>query len=366
MKPDWPALVQRFQFEGEFREVRAHGAGHIHDTYVAQFVGRTGSDHRYIVQRINQHVFRDVVGLMQNIERVTAHLREKVIAAGGDARREVLRLIPTTDGETFCRTGDGGHWRGFRFVEGVQALERIENLDHVHSVARAFGRFQQLLEDFPGGQLIETIPDFHHTRKRFDALVAAIEADAANRARFARPEIAFAEERAEETEVLLDLHDQGRLPGRVTHNDTKFNNVLIDEETGEGVCVIDLDTVMPGLSLYDFGDMVRSAACFAREDETDLSGVGLHIPAFQRCVQGYLEAGRSFLTSAEVDHMAFSAKLMTLENGLRFLTDFLNGDIYFRTRTAFHNLDRCRSQFKLVSDMEQRFDQMQGIVETFR
>jgi Ser/Thr protein kinase RdoA (MazF antagonist) len=252
------------------------------------------------------------------------------------------------------------------FIEGAQTYEIVENLDHVYNVAKAFGRFQRLVSDFPAERLHETIPNFHHTPTRFAALVEAVERDAANRAQSARAEIEFVERRVGDMPILVDLLQQGKLPQRVTHNDTKFNNVMIDDCTGEGICVIDLDTVMPGLSLYDFGDAVRSGANPAAEDEQDLSKVTIDLKIFDRLASGYLDAARSFLTPLEVDLLPFSARLMTLECGMRFLTDHLNGDLYFRIFRENHNLDRCRTQFRMIRAMEERFEAMVGIVTTYR
>jgi Ser/Thr protein kinase RdoA (MazF antagonist) len=232
-------------------------------------------------------------------------------------------------------------------------------------VAQAFGGFQRLLSDFPDEQLHHTIPDFHHTPKRFSAFVQAVQRDVMNRAHSVRKEIEFVEQRADETSTLIDLLDKGLLPQRVTHNDTKFNNVMIDDETGQGVCVIDLDTVMPGLSLYDFGDAVRSGANTAAEDEPNLTQVAINLDIFERFVAGYLGATRDFLTPLEIVHLPFSARLMTLECGMRFLNDHLNGDLYFRIQRENHNLDRCRTQFKMVQDMEARFEEMVRIVERY-
>ncbi len=366
MKPDFAAIVEHLQFEGDFVRASPYGFGHINDTYAAYFRKADGTVHRYILQRINHNVFKRPEELMQNIEMVTAHLRKKIIAAGGDPERETLNIIPTVDGKSYHRMPDGSYWRAYIFIEGARTYQVAKSLDHVYSAAKAFGRFQKLLSDFPAERLYEPVPHFHHTPRRFEAFVEAVEKDVENRARFAGPEIKFVEDRAEEMSVLVDLLAQGRLPERVTHNDTKFNNVMIDDETGEGVCVIDLDTVMPGSALYDFGDSVRSGANPADEDELDLSKVCIDIEIFDRLVHGYLDAARDFLTPSEIDCMAFSAKLMTLECGMRFLTDYLSGDVYFKIHRESHNLDRCRTQFKLVSDMEEKLDQMERVVEKYR
>ncbi len=343
-----------------------HGFGHINDTYVAHFRKAGGAIRRYILQRINHNVFKNPEQVMQNIERVTSHLRKKIIAAGGDPERETLNLIRTVEGRTFHKTDDGNYWRAYLFIERARTYQVVESLDHVHNATRAFGKFQKLLSDFPAGQLHESIPDFHHTRTRYGALVEAVERDVKNRARSARAEIEFVQKRAEDTSVLVDLLEQGRLPERVTHNDTKFNNVMIDDQTGEGICIVDLDTVMPGLSLYDFGDVIRSGANPAAEDERDLAQVCIDLDIFDCIADAYLDATRDFLTPAEMDLLPFSARLMTFECGMRFLTDHLDGDVYFKVHRENHNLDRCRTQFKMVRDMEEKLDQMLGIVRKYR
>jgi hypothetical protein len=366
MRPDFAAIVKHFKFEGDFLEASPYGFGHINDTCAARFRKANGVVHRYILQQINHNVFKNPEKLMQNVEKVTTHLRKKIIAASGDPERETLNLIPTVGEETFYRTPGGNYWRAYTFIEGAQTYEVVENLDHVYNASKAFGKFQRLLSDFPAGQLYETIPNFHHTGKRFEAFVEAVGRDVKNRAQFVKAEIEFVEGRAEDTSVLVDLLERGELPERVTHNDTKFNNVMIDDRTGEGVCVIDLDTVMPGLSLYDFGDSVRSGANPAAEDERDLSKVCIDLELFDRFAHGYLDAARDFLTPIEVDYLPFSAKLMTFECGMRFLADHLSGDVYFRIHRENHNLDRCRTQFKMVRDMEEKFDQMVGIIGKYR
>jgi Ser/Thr protein kinase RdoA (MazF antagonist) len=362
MTPDFAGVARCFQFEGDYHGVERLRSGHINDTYALWFRHPGGSMHRYLLQRINHHVFQNPEKLMQNIQAITAHLRGKIVAGGGDPARETLTLIPTIEDRAFCQTPDGSYWRAAIFIEGAQTYEIVENLDHVYNVALAFGRFQRLVSDFPAERLHETIPGFHDTPSRFQAFVDAVERDTANRARSARAEIEFVERRAGDMSILVDLQQQGRVPQRVTHNDTKFNNVMIDDSTGKGICVIDLDTVMPGLSLYDFGDAVRSGANPAAEDERDLSKVTIDLDILDRFAGGYLDAARDFLTPLEIDYLPFSARLMTLECGMRFLTDYLNGDVYFRIDRLNHNLDRSRTQFKMVRDMEERFDEMVSIV----
>lgn len=366
MKLDLSNIARHFQFEGRFLNAEPIPSGHINDSYAARFRRSDGGAHRYLIQRINHHVFQTPEKVMENIEGITTHLRRKIIAAGGDPERETLNLIPTLDEKHLHRSHVGEYWRAAIFIEGAQTYDRVKDFEHVYNVAQAFGQFQHLVSDFPAERLHHTIPDFHHTPKRFCAFVEAVQRDLMNRARSVRDEIGFVERRANETSTLVDLLEKGQLPQRVTHNDTKLNNVMIDDETGRGICVIDLDTVMPGLSLYDFGDAVRSGANRAAEDERDLAQVTIDLGIFGRFVAGYLDVTRGFLTPLEIDNLPFSAKLMTLECGMRFLTDHLNGDLYFRIDRENHNMDRCRTQFKLVQDMEARFEEMVRIVEQYR
>lgn len=368
MRPDpiFLDLVPHFVFDGEFVRAEPYGFGHINDTYTAYFRRVDGKVHRYLMQRINQFVFKGVEGLMRNIAAVTAHLRQKIVRAGGDPDRETLTLIPTIEGGAFYKTPEGDYWRAYIFIEDAQTYEEVKSLDQVYNAAKAFGDFQRLLADFPAGQLHETIPGFHHTEKRFKAFAEAVERDVENRARAVRAEIRFVEERAGDASVLVDLLAQGTLSERVTHNDTKFNNIMIDDETGKGICVIDLDTVMPGSPLYDFGDAVRYGANPAAEDERDLSKVCIDLDIYDRFVAGFLDSAHGFLTQEEVGYLSFSARLMTFECGMRFLTDYLSGDVYFKTHRDNHNLDRCRTQFAMVADMEAKYDQMEKIVEQYR
>ena len=296
---------------------------------------------------------------MENIQRVTTHLGKKC-AGHSDQSRRVLTLIPTRDGLAYHRDAEGNIWRAYIFIEHARTFDAVESAAQAFKAAQAFGQFQKLLADLPAPRLHDTIPDFHHTPKRYVALEKAIQADAANRVRLAQPEIEFALRHQAICRVLLDAH----LPERVTHNDTKFNNVMLDDATGEGICVIDLDTVMPGLALYDFGDMVRTTTSPAKEDERDLSKVKMQFPMFEALARGYLSSAAEFLTPAEKKWLPFSGKLITFEIGLRFLTDFLAGDVYFKVHRDGHNLDRCRTQFKLVESITQQEEQMNQLVES--
>jgi hypothetical protein len=357
--------ARHFDVVGTFLDAAPSETGHIHDTYVARFETRRGIV-RYVHQRINRAVFKDPDGLMQNIERVTRHARRVIEASGGNADRETLTLIPTTDGRSCWVSPEGDYWRTYVFIDGARTYDQIVDPRHVESASHAFGRFQQMLGTLEGGRLIETIPDFHNTPRRWAAFEAALVADSVNRARTAGPEIDFVVQSRSRLPVIVDMLARGSIPERVTHNDTKINNVMIDDATGAGICVIDLDTVMPGSALYDFGDMVRTAAATAPEDERDLSSVGFDLGAFELLVRGYLGATRDFLTQDEIDLLAVSAWLMTFEVGMRFLTDHLQGDTYFKVHRENHNLDRCRTQFKMAAEMDRRMSEMEAVVQRYR
>lgn len=359
LKHDVRATVRAFDILGEFNSAEPYGSGHINDTYCVVFY-QAGTPVRYILQRVNHKVFQDPISLMNNIQRVTSHLATKV-KGDADWSRRALTLVQTRTGGYWHVDEEGNCWRTYLFVEKARTYDAVESPQQAYEAAKAFGRFQKMLADLPAPRLNDTIPDFHNTPKRFAALEEAIARDALGRLSLVRPEIEFALARRSITSVLLD----SGLPERVTHNDTKFNNVMLDDGTGEGICVIDLDTVMPGLALYDFGDMVRTTTSPAKEDETDLSKVKMRLPMFESLVRGYLASASEFLTPAERQQLAFSGKLITFEIGLRFLTDFLSGDVYFKIHRPNHNLERCRTQFKLVESIEQQEEQMNKIVEAF-
>lgn len=357
-------VAEAFQCPGAYLGDEPYGSGHINDTYKAYY-NVEGEEVHYIHQRINHNIFRDVPGLMENIGRVTRHQRMKFEPAGVDGiDRRVLTLIPTVDGKDFYQDSEGNYWRTYIFIEEAIGIDVIENTDQAYESAKAFGGFQCQLADLPG-RLNDTIPNFHHTRSRYDTLIQAIADDAHGRAADVQAEIAFAKEREGMVDVVADLMASGGIPERVTHNDTKLNNVLIDTESGKGLCVIDLDTVMPGSVLYDFGDMIRTTTNQAAEDEPDLSKVEMDIGYFEALVKGYLETASGFLVPKERELLAFSGKLITFEIGLRFLTDYLRGDTYFKTHREGQNIDRCRKQFKMVQSMERQMDAMQQIVEGF-
>ena len=345
-------VLEVFQLEGAAVSCERYGCGHINETYLAA----TDRGRRYILQKINQHIFRDVDALMGNIAAVTDWLRLQT-----DDPRRVMRLVPCQSG-SWLRHEDGSAWRVYEFVEDSVCLQQPESPADFYESAVAFGSFQQMLRDFPAHTLAEVLPNFHNTAHRYRLFREVLEKDPMGRAADVRREIDFALAREEEASTLVNLLQEGALPLRVTHNDTKLNNVMLDAETGKALCVIDLDTVMPGLSLYDFGDSIRFGAASAPEDETDLQKMEMRLDLFETYTRGYLSACPD-LTRAEKELLPMGAKLMTLECGVRFLTDYLDGDNYFAVHRPGHNLDRCRTQFRLVADMEKKWDEMCAIVQ---
>ncbi len=337
-----------------------YGKGHINDTYLSN-----ANDPRFILQRINNNVFKRPQDVMENIVRVTAHLKKKIEEEGGDPKRETLNVIRTYDGEPFYVTPKGDYFRMYEFIEGAQTYEIVEEPVHFYNAAKAFAKFQQRLADFPAELLHETIPSFHDTTVRFQQLKDAIAHDRAGRLKDVQAEVEFALAREQDTKVIVDAIAEGTVPLRVTHNDTKYNNIMIDDETGLGICVIDLDTVMPGSLLYDYGDSLRFGTNPADEDEKDLSKVYCDLNLFEQFTKGYMEELKDVMTPREKELMPFAAKLMTYECGIRFLADYLNGDTYFKVKRPEHNLDRCRTQFKLVKDMEEKEELMKEIVKKY-
>ena len=354
------AAANAFDFGGPVVcDARHYGEGHINDTFV---VWREDRSKRFILQRINTDTFTDPVGLMENVCGVTRHLRAKILAAGGDPARETLNVIPTLSGAAFHLDAEGGAWRAYDFVEDTICLQQVGSEADFRTVAETLGKFQNQLADYPASTLHETIARFHDTPNRYANFEKALSADALGRAKDIAPEVAFIHAREKDCHALLDLLAAGEIPLRVTHNDTKINNVLIDAATGKGICVIDLDTVMPGLSAYDFGDSIRTGANDCAEDEPDQSKVHFDLHLYEVFAKGYLSTAGASMSLAEKKSLAWGAKLMTLECGIRFLTDYLEGDHYFHTARPDHNLDRARTQFTLVRQMEEVFGQMLEIV----
>ena len=359
MKPVTQELLRQaaaaFAFDRPAGEAERFGAGHINDTFAVWAADRSK---RWILQRINTDTFTDPAGLMENVTGVTAYLRRQIIERGGDPDRETLNVIPTLDGKPYYTDTEGGAWRAYIFVEGTVCLQKVENERDFYTAAETFGNFQNQLAGYPAATLHETIARFHDTPNRYANFEKALAADVMGRAREIGPEIAFIRAREADCHVLMDQLAAGVLPLRVTHNDTKLNNVLIDQATGKGICVIDLDTVMPGLSAYDFGDSIRFGANDCAEDEPDQSKVHFSLHLYEVFARGYLAAAGSAMTEAERRSLPWGAKLMTLECGIRFLTDYLEGDHYFKISRPDQNLDRARTQFTLVQGMEREFDAM--------
>ena len=350
--------AQAFGLGAEIK-LRRYGSGHINDTFLAE----TGKpeDGAFILQRINQEVFQNPKALMDNIRGVTEYLKAAVEKEGGDPGREVLNLIPDREGNSCLRDRHGDCWRMYRFVQDSFCRDLARSPEELYECGRAFGHFQRLLAGYPADQLAETIPDFHNTPKRLRGRESAARADGCGRAAGVQEELGFFMERSGRLGLALSMQQRGEIPLRVTHNDTKLNNVLLDRKTGRALCVVDLDTVMPGLSLYDFGDATRTGASTALEDERDLERVSLSLPFYTAFTKGFLEECAASLTEAEIRTLPYGAWLMTMECGIRFLTDYLSGDTYFHISRREHNLDRCRTQIRLAADMERQMEQMEAI-----
>ncbi len=343
-----------------------YGQGHINDTFVVHTQPEDCRCRRFILQRMSAAAFKRPDELMENIIGVTEYLGQEIEKHGGDRDREAMRVLRPRSGEPFFTDGGGGVWRVYPFVEHTICCQSAESAELFAASGRAFGRFQRLLGDYPAETLHETIPNFHNTEDRLAKFKAALAADSLGRAKDCGPEIQFVLDREADCSVALNAMREGKLPLRVTHNDTKLNNVLMDEETREGVCIIDLDTVMPGLVIYDFGDSIRFGANHSAEDEKDLSKVNLDVDLFSVYTAAFLEGAGGSLTNEEIEYLPWGAKLMTLECGIRFLTDYLDGDHYFHISREAQNLDRSRTQFKLVSDMEAHWAELEAIVRQYQ
>ena len=358
--------VYAFGFGPQCSYVKPFGEGHINETYAVYMPGPEGTDvPRYVLQRVNIHVFKNPAQVMENIFSVTEYLREVIRKEGGDLDRETLSYIKTKSGDTYFEDADGQPWRCLHYVPNSICHQTVEEPQQFYQSARSFGHFLKQLGDYPAERLYETIPRFHDTVKRFQDFSEAVRKDVKNRAGQCREEIDFALAREADCGVLMNQLQEGILPLRVTHNDTKLNNILFDADTDQGLCIIDLDTIMPGLAANDFGDSIRFGASTAEEDEPDLSKVHFDIHLYELYVKGYLEMAREVLTPAEIDSLPWGARLMTLECGMRFLADYLQGDVYFKTAYPEHNLVRARTQFRLVKEMEEQFDSMYEILRKY-
>ena len=359
-------VLEAFDFGAVVVGAVRFGQGHINDTFVVHTQPENECCRRFILQRMSSAAFKRPDQLMENIIGVTEYLGREVEKTGGSREREAMRVIRPRNGEPYYTDSDGGAWRVYPFVEDTVCYQSAETPELFAASGRAFGRFQRLLQGYPAQTLHETIPHFHDTEDRLAKLKAAVAADKLGRAAECRAEIDFMMAREKDCSAALQALRDGILPLRVTHNDTKLNNVLMDKTTGEGICIIDLDTVMPGLSINDFGDSIRFGANHSAEDETDLSKVNLDVDLFEAYTQAFLEGAGGTLTEKEIEYLPWGAKLMTLECGIRFLTDYLEGDVYFHISRERQNLDRCRTQCKLVQDMEARWDELAAIAAKYR
>lgn len=353
------AACDHFAFTGAVTNIKSNRTGHINSTFIITVEGGK----RYTLQILNTSIFTDPFGVMENIRAVTEHIRAGLAAEGGDTERGTLRVVKTRDGALGYSDEEGRFWRAYEFVENVICRETVDSPETFARVGEAFGDFQRRLSDFDASKLCESIPNFHNTKKRYADFLAAVEKNAAGRAANVAEEIKFITDRAEQCALIVDALASGELPLRVTHNDTKLSNILLDEVTEAAVCIIDLDTVMPGSSLYDFGDSIRSGAASAAEDEVDLDKVHFLPHMFKAYAEGFIKGTGGNLTDKELSMLPEGGYVITLETGMRFLGDYLNGDTYFRTAYPEHNLVRARTQFKLVSEMESYMPELREFVK---
>jgi len=356
------AIIDRFDFPGALSDCREVRTGHINSTYRLRFALPCGAAREFILQRINNYVFKKPWEVIENVRLVTEHIRAAMIRQGIDPENRVLRLVLAKGGGNMVEDGAGGYWRAYDYIRHAKTTDRVESPAQFRQIGAAFGQFQSMLSDFPIEKLHDTIPHFHDTRKRLGDFERSVRLDAAGRAASVQQDIAFIRGRGEAMCRIVDMIAAGEMPLRVTHNDTKINNVMLDADTGEALCVIDLDTVMPGSALYDFGDAIRYGASTAAEDETDLDRVSLDMDLFAAFSEGFVEGTAARLTPVELTNLPLGALVMTYENALRFLADYLDGDIYFKTDRADHNLERARCQCRLLTDMESKRDSMYEIV----
>lgn len=363
---DLEDALYAFGFGQQCSYVKPFGEGHINETYAVYMPTENGEDEfDYILQRVNNNVFKDPAGVMENIFSVTEYLRDVIRKEGGNPDRETLSCIKTKKGDTYFEDSEGQPWRSYHYIANSVCYQMVEDPEQFYQSGSSFGHFLKQLGDYPASSLKETIPNFHNTVKRFEALEFALKRDIKNRAYTCKKEIQFVLDRKDDCSVLVNQQEKGILPLRVTHNDTKLNNILFDADTGKGLCIIDLDTIMPGLAANDFGDSIRFGAATAAEDEKDLDKMHFDIHLYEMYTKGYLEETKDVLTTEEAASLPWGARLMTLECGMRFLTDYLQGDTYFKTNYPEHNLVRARTQFRLVEEMEKHFTEMQEIVQKY-
>jgi len=360
MKAKLEQVFSRFDTGTVFLSGERYGSGHIHETFIIRTKGKYNND--YILQGLNRNVFRDIVSLQSNIERVTSHIRSKLLNSNiPDINRRVLTLIPEKGGKTWFEDNEGACWRLYIYISDHLSYDIVDSPEKAYQGGKGIGMFQAQLADMQGPDLFETIPFFHNIEKRLETFHRIVSEDIIGRVQYVSEELEFIKSRENDMKIILKLGKEGKIPTRITHNDTKFNNILLDSND-RALCVIDLDTVMPGYIHYDFGDAIRTAASSAAEDETDLAKVFLNIELFQAYARGYLEEIGETLNKEEIQHLAFAPILITYTIGLRFLSDYLDGDKYFRTHHEDHNLDRTRAQLKLVTSMEEQFDEMNRII----
>ena len=358
-------VIDNFNFQGVLKKEAPWGNGHINDTFLLTYQNDENKATRYILQRMNKGIFTRPVELMENVMNVTSYLREIIIKNGGDPERETLNVIPAKDGRPFYIDSTGEYWRSYVYIEDTTCFDQVEKPEDFYESAVAFGNFQRLLADYPAETLHETIKGFHDTKARFAVFKQAVADDVCGRAASVKDEIDFVLAREDVADYFGDLLEKGDLILRVTHNDTKLNNIMIDNKTRKGICVIDLDTVMPGLAMNDFGDSIRFGASTGAEDEPDLDKIWCDMELFELYTKGFIEGCGGKLTKREIELLPMGAKVMTFECGMRFLTDYLQGDTYFKIHREHQNLDRCRTQFKLVADMEHKWDTMAEIVRKY-
>ena len=349
-----------FETDGTFLSGEPYGSGHIHDTFRIETAEKNKDN--YILQRLNNNVFKNIPELQENIERVTVHLRNKLRdIPGSDVKRECLSLIPAKDGKSWIQDSNGNFWRMYIFISSHRSYNIVDTPGKAFEGGKAIGRFQAMLADMPGGQLHETIPWFHNIEKRLETFNSKVIEDPAGRVGFLEKDIENVLKREERMKIILQLGREGKIPSRITHNDTKFNNILLDEDD-KALCVIDLDTVMPGYVHYDFGDAIRTAANRSPEDETDLSRINMDIDLFKAYAEGYLSQAGSTLNEVEKEYLSFAPQLITYTIAVRFLTDFIDGDKYFKIHHENHNLQRARAQLRLVMSMEEQYEEMRSII----
>jgi hypothetical protein len=358
--------MTQFQIDGQLMREEPYGHGHINDTFLLTFLQRDENILRVILQRMNHEVFKNPAQLMENIWNVTSFLKKKIMELGGDPKRETLHVIETKDGSSFYVDSSGYYWRAYLFVEDTTSFDTVQSPEDFYESGVAFGKFQNMLSEYPAETLHETIIGFHDTKARFQKFQEVVKADPMGRGALVKKEIEFVKERSKIAEILGRMQACGELPLRVTHNDTKLNNVLLDNKTRKAICVIDLDTVMPGLAVNDFGDSIRFGASTGAEDERDLSKIECDLQLFEFYTKGFIEGCKGKLTKKELEMLPMGAKVMTFECGMRFLTDYLEGDVYFKIHREGQNLDRCRTQLKLVADMEKKWEELKDIVNKYK